>query len=493
MESLSDTQWDVVISGTGLQQSLLALALSRSGKNVLHVDPNEYYGGAEAALSLQEADDWAARHSGPDATPFAGAQITKESEGLAASRSYNIPLAPQLILAQSELVNQLVSSKAFRQIEFLAVGSFFIYQAAGASSEPTLSRIPSTREDVFSNTTIPARAKRSLMKFLKFVLDYDTESQAELWKPSESEPLAEFLEREFKLDGDLQSYVVTLTLSADGKISVGDGLAAIHRHLTSMGMFGAGFAAVYPKWGGLSEVAQVGCRAGAVGGAVYMLGTGISEVQRMDSDGETNVQISLANGVVVKSKTLVQSTKETSTDSVLLSRLIAVVNSPVSSMLQVVVEGAPTPCAAVVAFPVGSISTDDGTASGFPIYALVHSSDTGECPAGQCIVYLSTVSSSTSKSLLSIALSSFLNAIPTSEPPKCLWRMHYEQVTGTGSFASEDNIGTFDWITSDLALNDSILQYVKKAWQFVGGADEENYMQFEDREGVNDDDDAFVN
>lgn len=71
--------------------------------------------------------------------------------------------------------------------------------------------------------------------------------------------------------------------------------------------------------------------------------------------------------------------------------------------------------------------------------------------------------------------------------------MHYEQVTGTGSFASEDNIGTFDWITSDLALNDSILQYVKKAWQFVGGADEENYMQFEDREGVNDDDDAFVN
>ena len=222
------------------------------------------------------------------------------------------------------------------------------------------------------------------MKFLKFVLDYDTESQAELWKPSESEPLAEFLEREFKLDGDLQSYVVTLTLSADGKISVGDGLAAIHRHLTSMGMFGAGFAAVYPKWGGLSEVAQVGCRAGAVGGAVYMLGTGISEVQRMDSDGETNVQVSLANGVVVKSKTLVQSTKETSTDSVLLSRLIAVVNSPVSSMLQVVVEGAPTPCAAVVAFPVGSISTDDGTASGFPIYALVHSSDTGECPAGQC-------------------------------------------------------------------------------------------------------------
>lgn len=77
MESLTETPWDVVISGTGLLQSLLALwvslpceylsqltpligrALSRSDKKVLHVDKNPYYGGAEAAFSLQEAQDWA--------------------------------------------------------------------------------------------------------------------------------------------------------------------------------------------------------------------------------------------------------------------------------------------------------------------------------------------------------------------------------------------------------------------------------------------------
>lgn len=34
-------------------------ALSRSGKKILHVDKNPYYGGPEAALSLQEAEDWA--------------------------------------------------------------------------------------------------------------------------------------------------------------------------------------------------------------------------------------------------------------------------------------------------------------------------------------------------------------------------------------------------------------------------------------------------
>jgi RAB protein geranylgeranyltransferase component A len=61
MESLAETPWDVIISGTGLAQSLLALALSRSGKNVLHVDRNPYYGGSEAAFSLQEAEEWASK------------------------------------------------------------------------------------------------------------------------------------------------------------------------------------------------------------------------------------------------------------------------------------------------------------------------------------------------------------------------------------------------------------------------------------------------
>ncbi|KMU91784.1 hypothetical protein CIHG_09657 [Coccidioides immitis H538.4] len=56
--TLNDTTWDVLISGTGLPQSLLALALSRSGKKVLHIDKNDYYGGSEAAFSLQEAEHW---------------------------------------------------------------------------------------------------------------------------------------------------------------------------------------------------------------------------------------------------------------------------------------------------------------------------------------------------------------------------------------------------------------------------------------------------
>ncbi|KAM3523097.1 hypothetical protein NHJ13051_005277 [Beauveria bassiana] len=497
MESLSDTDWDVVISGTGLQQSLFALALSRSGKNILHVDPEGYYGENEAAFSLQEADVWAQKHASPDAIGiFRAAEVTK-AEGVPSPRGYSLALAPQLIHARSELLNKLVSSKAFRQIEFQAVGSFFIFQPASADEAlPTLNRIPSTREDVFSSTAIPVRAKRSLMKFLKFVLDFESEPQAEVWRPHADKPLAEFLGSEFKLDPTLQSYIITLTLSLDGNITVEDGLVAISRHLSSMGVFGIGFAAVYPKWGGLSEVCQVGCRAAAVGGAVYMLGTSITNVAKR-ADETTRLDISLSNGMAVKAKTLFRSSQTVPEDGVCLTRITAVIGAALPRLFEAVMEGSPTPSAIVVAFPTGSVSDDSGHTLEYPIYAMVHSSDTGECPAGQCIVYLSTISTASSKAILDAALSSLLHAASEgSAALEVVYKLQYEQLgERTPSLdTSEDDIVTFGAPVLDLAFRDTMLQPVGQAWEkFLGKAGEidAEYLVFEDREGVSDDDDPF--
>lgn len=318
---------------------------------------------------------------------FCAAQVKKQTESLAGFRGYSLALAPQLIHARSELLSQLVSSKAFRQVEFLSVGSFYIYRRSEDSSEPTLGRIPSTREDVFTNATIPAKAKRSLMKFLKFVLDYEAEAQVGVWKPVAETPLTDFLASEFKLDATLQSHIVTLTLSLDGKVSVEAGLKAISRHLQSMGTFGAGFAAVYPKWGGLSEVAQVGCRAAAVGGAVYMLGTGIDKVSQTSSDDR--FEVVLTDETVIKTKHLFQGSEDLAGGKPHIARLTAIVRSPLLALFETTVEGAPTPAVAVVTFPAGSLQAEDGTASEYPIYAMVHSSDTGECPTGQCKFFFS--------------------------------------------------------------------------------------------------------
>lgn len=310
-------------------------------------------------------------------------------------RAYALALSPQLIHGRSKLLSQLVSSRAFRQLEFLAVGSFYIYKPA--IEKATLTRIPSTREDVFSSADLSARAKRQLMKFLKLVLSYQDEASLEQWQEYAGRPLAAFLAEKMGLvDEELRTYITALTLSLDGgDVTTKEGLETIHRHLTSMGVFGPGFAALYPKWGGGSEIAQVGCRAGAVGGGIYMLGTGIKEEkteQKGEGEGDEQlVELVLTNDTVVKTKLLVRGTENVSDDDdnngsaiIKVSKLIAILNTPLTHLFESTVEGCPVPAVVVIAFPPGSVqTTNTASANTHPLFAIVHSSDTGECPTGQ--------------------------------------------------------------------------------------------------------------
>lgn len=220
------------------------------------------------------------------------------------------------------------------------------------------------------------------MKFLKLVLSYEEEATLPQWREYADRPLAELLSEKMGLDEDLRTYITTLTLSLDGRISTKDGLATIHRHLTSMGLFGPGFAAVYPKWGGGSEIAQVGCRAGAVGGGIYMLGAGIKELKGDGTDGE--IELELSEGTVVKTKMLFRGAEDVpAAHGTKVSRLVVIVGSPLGSLFETTIEGAPTPAVAVIALPPKSVKSSGEVESTYPIYAIAHSSDTGECPAGQ--------------------------------------------------------------------------------------------------------------
>ncbi|GAB1311686.1 Rab proteins geranylgeranyltransferase component A [Madurella fahalii] len=492
MESLGDTFWDVVISGTGLQQSLLALALSRSGKKILHIDPNDFYGGAEAAFGLQDAESWAARASADGGGLFRSASITRPNgtTGLSSSRSYSLALAPRLIHARSALLSQLVSSHAYRQVEFLAVGSFFILKSPESPSQQrTLVRIPSTREDVFSTTAVSSKAKRGLMKFLKFVLDYENPPQLELWQQHADAPLGEFLQNEFRLDAELQTYIVTLTLSLDGKMTTKDGLAVIRRHLTSMGVYGPGFAALYPKWGGLSEIAQVSCRAGAVGGAVYMLGTGIKAMETADDE----IELKLTSGDTVRTRMLVRG-DDSPSDQTGISRLVAVIGSSLNSLFEVVVEGAPTPVVAVIALPAGSISTAVGQASEYPVYLSAHSSNTGECPVGQSVLYFTTLTTPDSREILQKARDAFLGTLSEGQPPEILYQLQYEQSGGAHELRAKGSVITFPAPSFSLSFDDSTLEPVKEAWKKVMGdrAVDAEYMTFADREDAMDDDETYA-
>jgi RAB protein geranylgeranyltransferase component A len=301
-----------------------------------------------------------------------------EAEKLSFSRAYTLTLSPQIIYTKSKLLEQLVSSKVYRQLEFQAVGNWWILDEP---SKPLLKRLPNGREDIFLDKSIDNRAKRGLMKFLKFVVDY--KAHAEVWEPHADAALATFLSSHFQLPPNLQSVIAALTLSLDSpdNTNVKYALPRIARHLTSIGVFGPGFGAVVPKWGGGAEISQVACRAGAVGGGVYVLGTGIKSTENIN--GETLLTaVNLSNGDTVKARCLVDGRETRPSPTRLASKIIAIISSPLSSLFKSSIEGAPYAAVSVVVFPPTSVICN-GFDQIHPIYIMVHSSETGECPIGQ--------------------------------------------------------------------------------------------------------------
>ena len=222
------------------------------------------------------------------------------------------------------------------------------------------------------------------MKFLKFVIDY--ENQGDVWEPHANEGLGDFLYNNFQLPTALQTVITSLTLSLNSPSNtpVRWALPRVARHLTSVGVFGPGFGAVIPKWGGGAEIAQVACRAGAVGGGIYILGTGVKCSQEIfDNDGK-RINIDLSNGENVQSAHFVPEIPPgKSLDGNYVARTVSIVSSPLNSLFKSSVEGAPLSAVSVVVVPSGSVATDTTTQE-TPIYIMVHSSETGECPTGQC-------------------------------------------------------------------------------------------------------------
>ncbi|KAI4632315.1 uncharacterized protein J4E88_006122 [Alternaria novae-zelandiae] len=501
METLDNTEWDVLIVGTGLQQSLLALALSRSDKKILHVDENDYYGGAEAAFSLQEAEEWAQRMSGETSNAaFSHVAVTKpEATGsgpaLSFSRAYSLSLSPQVIYARSSLLGYLVSSRVYRQLEFLAVGTWWVYSAdapgESSSSHGRLLKVPNGREDVFQDHDLDFKAKRALMKFLRFISEY--EEQTEVWEEHRQQPFSSFLSEQFKVPASLQGPLMALTLSptrAD-RTTTEYALPRIATHLRSIGVFGAGFGAVIPKWGGLSEISQVSCRACAVGGGVYVLGKGVTPpTDSAPETTENGTKLRLKDGEVVTAKWIVGGNSSSASEDT-YCKSMTIVSSSLSHLFPPIAEEAPAPAAAVVVFPPGSLTLESQAEELPPVHVFVHSSDTGECPSGQCVLYASTsVSGRDGFALLQKAVDSLLSAEDVSPSPTILWSVEYQQQSSSGSETlptDTDHVIRFPPPSMDLAFDDAVLDNVKEVWQKIVGDDAGEFLVFQDREVYDDD------
>jgi hypothetical protein len=119
-----------------------------------------------------------------------------------------------------------------------------------------------------------------------------------------------------------------------------------------------------------------------VGGGVYVLGKGLHSDTEATETNEAGTKLRLKDGEVVTAKWIVGGTTSTDLEES-HSKSMSVVSSPLAPLFPPIAEEAPAPASAVVVFLSGSLSLGTRCEDLPPVHIFVHSSDTGECPAGQ--------------------------------------------------------------------------------------------------------------
>lgn len=227
------------------------------------------------------------------------------------SRKYFIDLTPKILFAKSDVLPLLVKSRVNRYLEFKPLSSFHTFE------NDSFDRVPGTKEDIFTDQTLSLMTKRNLMRFMKFVYNYDdaepdasasaTQKNTPLWLPYANKPVILFMREKFKLEPQqITELVYSIGLSTSPDISTINGLARMKRYLVSLGAYGS-FPALYSTYGSAAELIQAFSRSAAVGGATYKLNTSIvsyKEAPKTKPEEEEGVDalVTLSDGSRIRVK-----------------------------------------------------------------------------------------------------------------------------------------------------------------------------------------------
>lgn len=364
---------DVLICGTGLAESILSAALAWQGSNVIHVDGNSYYGDSNAVLNIDQLRRWVDRVNSSSERTFSKALFYMPRP--LDSKKYLIDLSPKLMFAQSDLLELLIKCRVSNYLEFKALSSFHTYE------NDNFEKVAGSKEDIFTDQTLSLATKRLLMKFMKFVLVW--ESHPDVWQPYKEKPAEQFLHEAFSLPAaQATELIYSVGLVPSHNTHTPQVLSRIKRYLTSLDVYGT-FPTLYSMYGSAGEISQGFCRSAAVGGATYKLSAQIASFD--DATGIatfTDGSRAEVSEKVVLSPTNnpYQTPASVDENHQQVTRMVAVVEKDCKEWF---VEGE---AAAVVVFPPGTLSTNNTKA----VQAIIMGSGAGQCPVGQAVWYLST-------------------------------------------------------------------------------------------------------
>ncbi|XP_058129228.1 rab proteins geranylgeranyltransferase component A [Anopheles ziemanni] len=298
MEEELPTEFDLIVIGTGLTESIVAAAASRIGKTVLHLDTNDYYGGYWASFNLDAfrkylnnprsastpctiennflqlspnptavqngREKWNNLIESGDVDGWNREKIEQEF------RRFNIDLTPKLLYARGSMVELLISSNICRYAEFRAL------DRVATLWEGKIMTVPCSRSDVFTSKDVNVIEKRLLMKFLQSCASYDEGQDVEN-KPEELDGKT-FLEhlQSHKLTPNLIHYVLYTIAMGNDRTPAREGLAGVKKFLMSLGHYGNS-PFLFPVYG-CGEIPQCFCRLCAVFGGIYCLNKAVEGI-----------------------------------------------------------------------------------------------------------------------------------------------------------------------------------------------------------------------
>uniref|UniRef100_A0A1D1ZYI0 Rab proteins geranylgeranyltransferase component A n=1 Tax=Auxenochlorella protothecoides TaxID=3075 RepID=A0A1D1ZYI0_AUXPR len=286
------SRYDVIVLGTGLVESLLAAAAATSGKTVLQLDAQDFYGGRWATLSI---DDFLAALRPGQAAGATGLEVAGSTDPacIGESHAFLVDLAPRLVYGGGPMVDALLASGAHHYTEFKLLQGSYMLDSGDAQR---LTSVPSTRAEVFASRDLSLADKRVLMRFLQRfsgLLPHNEGGEvrdpvpADTHDPVLATPFADFMTNTGLLRADLRATIAhgALLLPDPSLLSTGvvlDRLALLQR---SAGRYGAGSGALLCPMHGGGELAQAFCRSAAVGGAVQMLRSPVVALRLESAEG----------------------------------------------------------------------------------------------------------------------------------------------------------------------------------------------------------------
>lgn len=259
-----DEEYDAIVLGTGLKECILSGMLSVSGKKVLHIDRNKYYGGESASITPLE-DLFAKFGFDPASTPI---------EEYGRVRDWNVDLIPKFLMANGQLVKLLLHTGVTRYLEFKSIEGSYVYKGG------KIFKVPADEKEALTSSLMGLFEKRRFRSFLVFVQNFNPDDPKTWQGVDPQKTKASQLYQMYKLEKDTEDFTGhALALYRDDDYldqPCADLIKRVKLYSDSLSMYGRS-PYLYPLYG-LGELPQGFARLSAIYGGTYMLDKPVDEL-----------------------------------------------------------------------------------------------------------------------------------------------------------------------------------------------------------------------